>query len=224
MTYSEDDMLMLSGVQHYVFCPRQWALIHMDQQWAENVLTTEGHILHKNVDNPAYRQKLNDRITLRSVHIASKELGLYGITDAIELQPTEEEVNCITHPKFTGCFIPYPVEYKHGHHKTDECDTMQLVCQVMCLEEMYNITIPKAALFYWEVRQREEIEITEELRSQARFYATDMHRVFKSQTLPLASEGPKCRRCSLKDICMPNIQNMQTVATYLKNNLYEETT
>ena len=222
--YKDDDMLMLSGVQHYVFCPRQWALIHVDQQWAENALTTEGELLHKNVDNPAYRQKLNNRITLRSVHIASHELGLYGVSDAVELLPTDQEINSIGHPKYPGRFTPYPVEYKRGHHKTDECDTMQLVCQVMCLEEMYGIVINKAALFYWEVRQREEIEITEDLRSQARLYASEMHRVFESGALPLACATAKCRRCSLSNICMPNLLKSSSVSNYLKNYLYEETT
>lgn len=221
--YSEDEMLMLSGIQHYVFCPRQWALIHIDQQWAENALTTEGELLHKNVDNPAYRQRLNNRITLRSVHIASRELGLYGISDAVELLPTEIENDSITHPKYSGYFIPYPVEYKHGHHKTNDCDTMQLVSQVMCLEEMYGIAIHKAALFYWEVRQREEIEMTEDLREQARFYASEMHRVFKSGILPLACETPRCKRCSLANICMPGLFKGSSVSNYLKNCLYEET-
>ena len=85
--YSEDNMLMLSGIQHFRFCPRQWALIHIEQQWTDNRLTIEGQILHEHVDDPYYRQKCGDRITLRAVHIASRKLGLYGISDAIELLP-----------------------------------------------------------------------------------------------------------------------------------------
>lgn len=100
--YTEDEMLMLSGIQHFMFCPRQWALIHIEQQWAENKLTTEGLILHKNVDNPFYRQKNGDVITLRSLHIASKELGLYGITDAVELVPTDSSEDAITHNRYKG--------------------------------------------------------------------------------------------------------------------------
>ena len=88
--YSEDDMLMLSGIQHYRFCPRQWALIHLEQQWDDNRLTIEGQLLHKHVDDPFYRQKCGDYITLRSVNIASHELGLYGISDAIELLPSDD--------------------------------------------------------------------------------------------------------------------------------------
>ena len=120
--YTEDEMLMLSGIQHYMFCPRQWALIHIEQQWAENKLTTEGNILHKNVDNPFYRQKNGDVITLRSLHVASKELGLYGITDAVELIPSDSPKDAITHNRYKGYWKPYPIEYKRGRHKPDERD------------------------------------------------------------------------------------------------------
>ena len=113
--YTEDEMLMLSGIQHFMFCPRQWALIHIEQQWAENKLTTEGQILHKNVDNPFYRQKNGDVITLRSLHIASKELGLYGITDAVELVPTDSAEDAITHNRYEGYWKPYPVDIGRAH-------------------------------------------------------------------------------------------------------------
>ena len=102
MAYNEDDMLMLSGIQHFMFCPRQWALIHIEQQWEDNKLTVEGNILHTNVDNPSYRQKNNDVITLRSVSVASKTLGLYGFTDAIELHFSESPENTISHPRYPG--------------------------------------------------------------------------------------------------------------------------
>ena len=90
MQYSDDDMLMLSGIQHYMFCPRQWALIHLEQLWDDNRLTVEGEILHERVDDPFYREKNGGKVTLRSVHIASHELGFYGITDAVELIPAAE--------------------------------------------------------------------------------------------------------------------------------------
>ena len=100
--YNEDDMLMLSGIQHFRFCPRQWALIHIEQQWGDNRLTIEGQILHKHVDDPFYRQKCGDQITLRAVNIASRELGLYGISDAIELFPSSSLENTILHPNYPG--------------------------------------------------------------------------------------------------------------------------
>lgn len=115
--YSEDDMLMLSGIQHFRFCPRQWALIHIEQQWDDNRLTIEGQILHKHVDDPFYRQKCGDQITLRAVNIASRELGLYGISDAIELLPSPSLEDTILHPKYPGRWRPVAVEYKHGRPK-----------------------------------------------------------------------------------------------------------
>ena len=110
--YSEDDMLMLSGIQHFRFCPRQWALIHIEQQWDDNRLTIEGQILHKHVDDPFYRQKCGDQITLRAVNIASRELGLYGISDAIELLPSPSLEDTILHPKYPGRWRPVAVGYR----------------------------------------------------------------------------------------------------------------
>lgn len=123
--YNEDDMLMLSGIQHFRFCPRQWALIHIEQQWNDNRLTIEGQILHKHVDDPFYRQKCGDLITLRAVNIASHELGLYGISDAIELLPAPSTEDTIQHPKYQGYWKPVVVEYKHGKPKRDEVDEVQ---------------------------------------------------------------------------------------------------
>ena len=137
--YHEDEMLILSGIQHYRFCPRQWALIHIDQQWEDNRLTIEGQILHTHVDDPFYRQKCGDFICLRSVHIASRQLGLYGIADVVELQPTDDPSNCISHPDYSGNWLPVPVEYKRGKPKRNEIDEVQLMAQAMCLEEMYDI-------------------------------------------------------------------------------------
>ena len=222
--YADDDMLMLSGIQHYVFCPRQWALIHLEQQWEDNRLTIEGEILHQNVDNPFYRQKNGERLTLRSVSIASKELGLYGITDAVELIPATDEANSITHPKYPGRWLPYPVEYKHGHKKRNACDEVQLAAQVMCLEEMYGINIDKAALFYWETRERDEVGITQELRTLTREAAEGMHRIYSTGNTPAAVRKKCCRSCSLQNLCMPELAECSSVENYLKRYLYAETT
>ncbi|MFI3299555.1 MAG: CRISPR-associated endonuclease Cas1 [Rikenellaceae bacterium] len=175
MNYSEEDMLMLSGIQHFVFCPRQWALIHIEQQWSDNHLTTEGNILHINVDNPHYRQKNGEHITLRSLHIASKELGLYGIADAVELIPAEDELNSITHQRYSGRWLPIPVEYKRGHSKISHCDRVQLTAQVIALEDMYGVEINHGAIFYWENRRREVVPITQELRVLTQKMADEMH-------------------------------------------------
>ena len=223
MYYDDDQMLMLSGIQHYMFCPRQWALIHIEQQWGENRLTAEGQLLHQNVDNPAFRQKNGDVITLRSVHIASHSLGLYGITDAIELLPSEGPINAITHPRYPGYWKPFPVEYKRGHAKPDERDKVQLAAQVISLEEMHGIRIDCGYLFYGETRRREEVKVDERLRLLTQEYADEMHRVYGFGAVPKALKSRKCTNCSLLDICLPDTKNKPLATYYLKKNLYEET-
>jgi len=224
MQYEEDDMLMLSGIQHFAFCPRQWALIHIEQQWEENRLTIEGEFLHQHVDDPFYRQKMGSTICLRSVSIASKQLGLYGLSDVIELHPTDFPDNAILHPKYPGYWLPYPIEYKHGKPKENNVDAVQLTAQAMCLEEQYGIHISEGALYYGEIRKREVVEFTKELRDEVMQLAKSMHEVFDSQRLPKAAKQPHCKSCSLRDVCLPKVSEKQLASEYLKVNLYEETT
>ena len=222
--YTEDDMLMLSGIQHFAFCPRQWALIDIDQQWDDNRLTIEGEILHKHVDDPFYRQKMGDVICLRTVSIASKELGLYGYSDIVELYPSDSSENAITHPNYPGYWLPYPVEYKHGKPKPDYTEAVQLCAQAICLEEQYEIHIPEGAIYYGEIRQREVVTFDDDIRSNVHALAEKMHAMYDSQKVPYMPQRPCCRSCSIKDICMPEASAAQTVSNYLKNNLYAETT
>lgn len=222
--YKDDEMLMLSGIQHFMFCPRQWALIHIDQQWEENRLTTEGQLLHNNVDNPSYRQKNGETITLRSVAIASKKLGLYGVTDAVELHPVVDGQDGIQHKSYSGIWKPFPIEYKRGKPKHTSIDEVQLAAQVMCLEEMYRIHIEYGALYYGVTKHREIIHINQALRRLTGECAEEMHRVFSSGIIPKAVKGKHCKNCSLVDVCMPKIENCSQVSTYLKKCLYEEIT
>ena len=223
MNYSDDNMLMLSGIQHYAFCPRQWALIHIEQQWGDNLLTVEGQIMHQHVDDPFYRQKMGNHICLRSVNLASRELGLYGISDIVELHPADTSFNAITHPSYPGYWTPFPVEYKHGKPKRDNIDLVQLTAQAMCLEEQYNINIVRGAIFYGEIRRRTDVEFTDELRSTVRSYATAMHEIFDQGYIPTAELRPYCRSCSIKDICLPETAQHTSASNYLKQHLYAET-
>lgn len=222
--YNDDDMLMLSGIQHFRFCPRQWALIHIEQQWADNRLTVEGELIHKHVDDPFYRQKCGDYITLRSVSIASHRLGLYGITDIVELHPAEDDINVITHPRYPGLWLPYPIEYKHGKPKKNQEDEVQLAAQAMCLEEQYGIKVNYGAIFYAEIHHRVEVSISKELRDIVINCADLMHEVYSSGKLPPITRGKFCEKCSINNICMPKSADCTKVAHYLKKNLYEETT
>lgn len=222
--YAEEEMLMLSGIQHYMFCPRQWALIHIEQQWEENRLTMEGNLLHTNVDNPLYRQKNGDTITLRSVSIASKKLGLYGVTDAVELLPSTAEEGGMQHKKYPGLWKPIPIEYKRGSPKRTSVDKVQLAAQAICMEEMYDINIEYGALYYGETKHREVVYINQRLREQTFQCAKEMHGIFQSGRLPKAKKGSHCKNCSLVNICMPGIEDCLRASTYLRKYLYEKTT
>lgn len=214
--YTDEEMLMLSGIQHYAFCPRQWALIHIEQLWADNRLTVEGNILHSTVDDPLYTRKTNDIVTLRSVSLVSKKLGLYGFSDAIELHKTNNKINAIKHPDYAGYWEPHPIEYKHGKAKSDEIDEVQLTAQIMCLEEMYNIQIDYGWLYYGEIRHRKTIEITSNLRAITKQYSEEMHKMFQQEKTPKAILKKHCKRCSLSDLCMPEMIERQSVEQYLK--------
>ena len=222
MPYTDDDMLMLSGIQHYKFCPRQWALIHLEQQWNDNMLTAEGHILHTRVDDPTYRVKNGDTITLRGMHIASSSLGLYGVADAVELIPSDGQDSFFTHPRYPGKWQLFPVEYKHGRQKPDERDEVQLAAEAMCMEEMFHVNIPKGAFFYFETRTREYVDIDEDLRQETMRCAEAMHELFRKAVTPPGRNDKSCTRCSLADVCCPKLKEKSDVENYLGINLYEK--
>ena len=158
--YGDEDLLMLSGIQHITFCERQWALIHIEQQWAENKLTVEGNWMHQKVDDPLLMNRNKEVVTLRSVTLVSRRLGLYGISDVVEMVAASSEENSIRHPKYPGLWRLIPVEYKRGKPKKDQIDEVQLCAQAICLEEMYDICIEKGFLYYGETRHREEVLLT----------------------------------------------------------------
>lgn len=225
MPYTDEEMLMLSGIQHFAFCPRQWGLAYIDLQWEDNVLTTEGQIVHRHVDDPAYRPVVRGVVCLRSVRIASSQLGLYGVADLIELYPSDRAIPGITltHPGYPGHWRPYPIEYKHGKPKRDNVDAVQLAAQAMCLEEQYGIRIPEGAIYYAEIRRREIVEFSDELRSEVVRLTAEMHRLFGDGTLPQAERRPACRSCSLVEVCMPDTARPVTASEYLKRHLYAQT-
>jgi CRISPR-associated exonuclease Cas4 len=201
--YTPDDLLPLSGIQHFVFCRRQWALIYVEQQWKENVLTMEGKLLHQRADDPFFTETRNGVITARSVPIASYRLGLSGVCDVVEFIASPEGVKL---PGRDGLYQPAPVEYKRGHEKRDPCDEAQLCAQAMCLEEMLAVSIPAGWLYYGETRHRVEVELTTELRGLVRDMSEEMHAYFTRGYTPRVKTSKACRSCSLADICLPVLQ------------------
>ena len=215
--YEDDDLLMLSGIQHFAFCPRQWALIHIEQQWEDNHLTVKGQWLHRNVDNPMAMERNKNVAHLRSVALISRELGFTGIADLLELTASDDKENTIIVPKYPGRWTVYPIEYKHGKPKCDEIDEVQLCAQAMCLEEMYGIHVLEGAFFYESVRRRTPVLFSQELREQVKIYSSLMHDVFAKGITPKAEYQSHCRSCSLKDKCFVNsLRRSPSVNFYLK--------
>ena len=219
MEYSEEDYLFISGIQHFKFCRRQWALIHVEQQWEENVHTVIGELMHKKALDPYLTEKRKDTIIVRALPVVSKERGIPGECDVVEFRRCEDGVRLHGH---RGLYSIYPVEYKKGKPKTDEKDQLQLAAQAMCLEEMFSTKIKEGALFYGETKRREIIHITDELRIEVRDMFQEMHHYFSRHYTPKVKTSKSCSSCSLKEICLPKLSKTVSVGTYMKRMLQEE--
>lgn len=216
MEYREDDYLMISGIQHFSFCRRQWGLIHIEQQWAENVHTVVGELMHKKAHDPYLTEKRKDVLITRALPISSRILGISGECDVVEFHKKDEGVKLYGH---RGLYEIYPVEYKKGKAKASGEDILQLTAQVMCLEEMFSTHILEGALFYGETRRRDAVEITEKLRCQVKEIVEEMHRYYKRKYTPQVKYGRHCSACSLRDICMPKLGKTSSARKYLAQAL-----
>ena len=217
--YSEDDYLMLSGLQHFVYCRRQWALIHIEQQWAENERTVDGHLFHTVAHNSEKTEKRGNLLITRGLGIKSSRLGLSGICDVVEFHRSEDGITLFA---YEGLWQPYPVEYKKGLPKTNEADELQLCAQAMCLEEMLVCHIPAGSLFYGENRRRKTVEFTEQMRSKVCRMAEEMHDLWHKGHTPAVKPQKGCNACSLKEICMPGLSKVKAVSDYIEDRLMEE--
>lgn len=220
--YTEDEFLMLSGIQHIAFCERQYALAYIEMQWEENVSTVEGHHLHEHCDDPFYDESRKDLIIMRSVPLISKRLGLTGRADVVELCRSDDmNTECtIAIDTKQGRWYVMPVEYKRGKPKPDECDEVQLCAQAYALEEAYNIIITKGYLYYGETRHRHEVFFSDSLRAKTGELALRMHELFQSGVTPAPVPGKRCNGCSLVNICIPRLKTTYgNVNRYLELNL-----
>ena len=216
MEYREEDYLMISGIQHFMFCRRQWALIHIEQQWEENVHTVIGELMHKKAHDPYLTEKRNDVLIVRALPVSSRVLGLSGECDVVEFHRQEDGIQLHGHKGFYGI---YPIEYKKGKPKRNEGDILQLTAQTMCLEEMFSTTILEGALYYGEIRRRQIVPVTEDLKQKVREVAAEMHHYFDRSYTPQVKPGKQCQSCSLKEICMPKLKKAASVNTYIKQML-----
>ena len=170
-----DDWLPLSGIQHFCFCRRQWALIHLEQQWAENRRTVEGQLDHARCHDADQTERRGGLLITRGMQVVSRRLGLSGNCDVVEFRADPEGIPL---QSTEGLWKPMPVEYKHGRAKASDADRLQLCAQAMALEEMLVCSIQEGALFYEETRRREVVPLTEELRQTTQKMADEMHAYF----------------------------------------------
>lgn len=202
--YSESDYLLLSGLQHFRFCPRQCALIHIEQQWSENFFTAAGRIQHEKVHGNTAESRKTIK-TERNLKIASALLGITGCTDAVEFYSDGKII---------------PIEYKHGKPKENTCDEVQLCAQVICLEEMLGCTITEGALFYFKIRRRIPVPITDELRRETIELAERFHRFIADGKTPAALYSRQCESCSFIDECFPeSAGKRKSVRAYIERRL-----
>ncbi len=218
MEYNEEDFLLLSGIQHFSFCKRQWALIHIEQQWRENLHTVEGQILHERAHDGTQKEKRGDLVVTRGMAIFSRTLGITGSCDIVEFHKDAGGVNIFGR---NGTYRPIPVEYKKGKPKEDESDMLQLCAQAMCLEEMLVCDIPEAFMFYGETKRRLKVALDEGLRTRLKAMVKEMHDLYDRRYTPKVKVSSKCKACSLSEICMPKLCKNPSVANYIKKNISE---
>jgi len=204
MNSTDDDLIMVSALQHYAFCPRQCALIHIEQVWDENRATAEGRIMHERVHEQDRESRGNVRIEY-GLPIRSLKLGLIGKADVVEFHHIDKKN-----------WQPFPVEYKRGKPKHDRCDLIQLCAQAMCLEEMLSISIPKGAIFYGRTRRRLDVTFDDALRKETEEAAEHAHKLIASGKTPPPVYEKRCKSCSLIEECIPKtIEKKSSVKHYL---------
>lgn len=215
----ERDTLMLSGLQHFAFCRRQWALIHIEQQWAENAHTAEGTVFHHRAHDETQTQVRGDTVIVRGLRVQSERLGVSGVCDVVEFRRTADGFSL---PGREGLFEAYPIEYKKGAPKANDADELQLCGQAMCLEEMLLCSIPEGSLFYGETRRRVRVPLTPQLRSRVEEMLAEMHQHLARGYTPKVKPHKGCSACSLKEICLPGMQRAPAVSAYLRAHIQED--
>ena len=217
INYTEDDLLPLSGLQHFIFCQRQAALIHIEQAWAENRLTAEGRIMHDKVHEEGSEFRGQVRIEY-ALPLRSLKLGLIAKADVVEFHRVEGGENTQTVK-----WMPFPVEYKRGKPKTDNSDKVQLCAQAMCLEEMLGVEVRKGAIFYGKTRRRQDVCFDNDLRNITENISRKFHGLVISGKTPKAIYEKKCDNCSMYELCMPRyIGKQKIISEYLKEMVLEK--
>ena len=216
---SAAEPLLLSGLQHFAFCRRQWALIHVEQQWSENVRTVEGALLHHRAHDGTSFESRGDVLIARGLRVFSHRLNVTGACDVVEFHRNPQGISLAGHD---GLWRVYPVEYKKGRPKQNDADRLQLCAQAMCLEEMLLCDIPEGCLFYGESRRREQVTFTSDLRERVESMLVEMRQYLDRGYTPKVRRTKACNACSLKELCLPVLEKLPPVHSYLQRCLKED--
>ena len=217
---AEDRLLNISGIQHFVYCRRQWALIHIEQQWEENVLTVSGEQMHQNAHDIHNSEKRGEVLVSRGLPVKSKELGLSDVCDVVEFHKSTDGALLHGH---AGYFRIIPVEYKHGKPKEDNCDILQAAAQAICLEEMFCTVVDEIHIYYGKTRHRLKLPLSSDIRTQVKTIGREMHDYYLRRYTPKVKYSRRCSACSLKEICLPKMNKNASVKKYISDVLGDDT-
>ena len=217
----EENYLWISGLQHFSFCRRQWALIHLEQQWAENLRTVEGQLLHQRAHDETQIERRGDLLIVRGMRVVSHTSHIQGVCDVVEFHRSPDGVSLYG---YEDTWLPYPVEYKKGKPNAFGADELQLCAQAMCLEEMLACHIPEGSLFYGEPRRRSKISLDQALRQKVQDMLLEMQDLYVKRYTPKAKPTKSCSACSLKNLCLPRLSKISSVSDYLQAHLPEKET
>lgn len=218
--FSEDDLLPLSALQHLLFCERRCALVLVEAEWADNRYTVEGTHMHRRADGNERRVEQRGGVRIvRGLYVRSHRLGLTGRADVVEFHRTKDPAGAAL-PGIQGRWIPFPVEYKRGRRRRERGYEVQLCAQAICLEEMLAVSVPSGAIYYGKTKRRLDVAFDPDLRQETRNAAARVHELFEARMTPPAVREPKCERCSLIEICLPDHAGRgRSVASYLNEAL-----
>lgn len=216
--YTDEDLLMLSGLHHFAFCKRRWALVHLENQWEDNVKTVEGNIMHEICHDTDFSESRGNLMIIRGLYLSSYKLGVTGQCDVVEFMLRNDEKGAVLFGR-KGTWDVCPVEYKKGRPISGLTDSSQLCGQVLCLEEMFACKIDYGYLYYGETRKRQKVIFTNELREQVKAMINEMHEYYRRGYTPKVKTTPKCKSCSLKELCLPKLCRNISVSNYYAKNL-----
>lgn len=216
--YTDEDLLMLSGLHHFAFCKRRWALVHLENQWEDNVKTVEGNIMHEICHDTDFSESRGNLMIIRGLYLSSYKLGVTGQCDVVEFTFRSDENGAVLFGR-EGTWDVCPIEYKKGKPIAGLTDISQLCGQALCLEEMFACKIDYGYLYYGETRKRQKVIFTDELCEQVKTMINEMHEYYRRGYTPKVKTTPKCKSCSLKNLCLPKLCKNISVTAYYKKNL-----